>query len=564
MTAPPRLFSTVDVARLLGVKSAELTWWGVASAPGKRYRSFEIQRKDGTARTIDAPVKPLKDIQRRLTDQLTLWYEPPLHVHGFVPQRSPITNAHSHRGREWVLRVDLADFFPSINFGRVRGLFLSYPFDFTKPVATLLAQICCHDGRLPQGAPTSPMVSNFICHSLDRDLANLAWNERCSFSRYADDLCFSTERGYFPPQLAHIDSGRTVAGPAIETAVHHNGFAINPGKSKLMRRTQRQRVTGLVVNEKANVPRDYVRDLRNLLYIWKRYGEADAIESWRRQGGPRNWPPGKSLPEFAQVARGRVQYVGSIKGWTSSVYLGLAKALAEVDGEFVLRHAEPDPMPAGEAIEVRLFTEGKTDPFHMLAAQRHFHRNGEFTDFKLLTEEETSRDGDDGLLKHCEALSITPQPKPCLCLFDRDNDVALKSALDLKDWKDWKNGVVAVALVGSGTERICIETLYDQSAREIEDSAGRRLFLMSEFDRRSGLHESRLFTTPHPKSTKLVPESVYAVEDGRSIGLTKDDFAAAIYNETDDFSAVSFEGFRLTFEAIREAVAVATKGTATD
>jgi len=521
-----KLFTRADVARLLEVETAELTWWAVASPPDKRYRRFEIERRDGTSRTIDAPVWPLKEIQRRLADQLSLWYEPPLHVHGFVPERSPISNARAHRGREWVLRVDLADFFPSINFGRVRGLFMSYPFEFPGSVATLLAQTCCCDGRLPQGAPTSPMISNFICHSLDRDLFRLAWSERCSVSRYADDLCFSTDRGYFPPQLGHIDNGKTVAGPAIVTAVEANGFTINPEKSKLMRRTQRQRITGLVVNKKTNVPRDYVRDLRNLLYIWKQYGESDAIKAWQRRGGPGNWPPGKSLPEFPQVVRGRVQYVGKIKGWTSSTYLGLATTLDEVDASFSLRHQAPDPEPRKQ--KVRLFTEGEADPLHMLAAQQSFHREGEFLDFELIDDDASPKNGDQALLRTCRALAMTPQPTPCLCLFDSDNDQVLPEAVESGGWKDWGNGVVAVALVGPSGGRVCIEMLHDRAARELEDGEGRRLFLMSEFHPESGVHDSGTFTTPHPGGTKLVPKKVYTIAGSRSVAMGKLDFAKAI------------------------------------
>ncbi len=558
-----RLFSHRHVAGLLGVPLRELTWWAFASPPRMRYRRFEIQRRNGGERTIHAPIKPLKDIQRSLASELTRRYEAPHQVHGFVPGRSPLSNALVHKNREWVLRVDLADFFPSINFGRVRGLFMSYPFEFGPPAATLLAQICCFDGSLPQGAPTSPVISNFICHSLDKDLARLAARERCSVSRYADDLCFSSDQAYFPNQLAYVDLDKTIAGQAMEAVVEENGFAINPEKTRLMRRTQRQRVTGLVVNEGANPSRDYVRNLRNILYIWERHGEADATAAWGRKGNPRNWPPGKPAPGFARVIRGRVQHVGSVKGWTNPVYLRLAKTLERVDPEFVLRHEAPPPVPADRR-RVRLFAEGETDVVHMLAAQRRFHREKRFLDLELVTDGESAQNGDQKLLRACTSLAMTPQPVPCVCLFDRDNDTVLKKAIGSGDWKDCGNGVVAVALVDPGAERACVETLYDESVREIEDEDGRRLFLMSEFDERSGLHRSRLFSTPHPDHRRLVPESVFSVEDGRSVGLTKVDFAAAIDAESSGFANVSFDPFAPTFEAIREAVAAAAPVQSSD
>lgn len=556
MTHTDQLVTREDVADLLNVPLPQLTWWVVGLAEGKRYRRFAIQRRGGGERVIHAPIKPLKDVQRRLADKLTEWYRTPSRVHGFVPDRSPLTNAQVHRGREWVLRVDLTDFFPSIHFGRVRGLFMSWPFEFGEPAATLLAQICCFDRSLPQGAPTSPIVSNYICHSLDRDLADLASSARCSVTRYADDLCFSTNQAYFPHHLAYIHQGVTVAGEAVEEVVQSNDFQVNSAKTRLMRRTQRQRVTGLVVNESVNVSRDYARDLRSLLYIWQRYGETDAIEAWRRKGGSRNWPPGKPAPRFAQVVRGRVQHVGSIKGWTNPTYLKLAAVLEEVDDDFVLRHEAPLPKPTRRHT-VRLLTEGKTDVVHMLAAQRSFHRGREFLELELIADGRSPQKGDEKLLGTCHALALTPQPVPCVCLFDRDNEEMLSKAIGAGHWKDWGNGVVAVAIVTEGNERACIETLYDESTRKAEDGEGRRLFLMSEFDKRSGLHDSRLFTAPHPDKKRLVPESVYSVEDGRSVGLTKADFVAAIEAEEGAFATVSFDGFRATFEAILDAITAA-------
>lgn len=565
MPEPPQLHSRASVAELVGVDLNELNWWVVAIRESKRYRRFTIARGDGRRRAIHAPIKPLRDIQRRLADELTSCYEAPSHVHGFAPGRSPITNARAHRGREWVLRVDLHDFFPSINFGRVRGLFMAHPFEYPPPVATLLAQICCFDGSLPQGAPTSPTVSNLICRRLDKQLARLAMRENCQLTRYADDLCFSTESTYFPPRLASLDMHGAIAGPELEAIVAGNGFVINSAKTRLMRRTQRQRVTGLVVNRKTNVPREYVRSLRNVLYVWRRHGEEDAIAAWHRKEPRPNWPPGKSAPEFRQVIRGQVQHVGSVKGWTSSVYLGLASALEEVDDSFVLRHEAAAPNEPAQ--HVRLFTEGKSDVLHMLAAQRYFHGRGEFREFELVVDDRSPQEGDRSLLRICEGLVLTPQQQPCLCLFDRDNEDIVKKATEEADWKDWGNGVVAVVLVGSGSDRLCIEMLHGAEAREAKDKEGRRLFLRSEFNPLSGLHSSRRYFAPYPKNKTLVRELVFPVggedqgPEEDSVALSKIAFAEAVATGAGEFSDIDFEGFRLTFETIQEAVTAAAKGT---
>ncbi len=283
-TNPPSLATREDVASALRLPLRKLTWWVWALNEEKRYTFFEVARRDGAPpRPIHAPIKPLKDIQRRLADILLASYHVPPYVHGFVNDRSPVTNAGIHQRKQWLLRVDLSDFFPSVHFGRVRGMFMAYPFDYAPDVATLLAQICCHKNQLPQGASTSPIVSNYICRAMDRALSRLARSERCHYTRYADDLCFSTDRTFFPQVLGSIEAGVPTAGNRLREVVEENGFSINPAKTRLMRRTQRQRITGLIVNKKVNVSREYVEDLRNLLYIWGRYGEDDAASALKRK-----------------------------------------------------------------------------------------------------------------------------------------------------------------------------------------------------------------------------------------------------------------------------------------
>ena len=222
----PQLLTRSDVAKLLGIPLERLNWW-IWVRRGIKYHHFEIARKNGGSRPIRAPIKPIKDLQRQLAEVLSSSYVAPAHVHGFVPRRSPLSNARPHRRQRWLLRLDIADFFPSINFGRVRGMFMAFPFEYPADVATLLAQLCCHENQLPQGAPTSPIVSNYICRRLDTQLAHLARSERCYYTRYADDLCFSTDRRSFPPSLGRIDGGTSVAGPTVSAVILNNGFMLN-------------------------------------------------------------------------------------------------------------------------------------------------------------------------------------------------------------------------------------------------------------------------------------------------------------------------------------------------
>lgn len=281
----------------------QLTWWVWALREDRRYNEFTLARRaGGDPRHICAPIKPIKDLQRRLVLVLTPCYEAPAHVHGFVPQRSPLSNAAQHQRQEWILRTDLRNFFPTINFGRVRGLFMAYPFEYPPEVATLLAQLCCHRNHLPQGAPTSPIISNFICRKMDTQLAHLARTEHCHYTRYADDLTFSTDRTRFPATLAAIQGGETQLGPGLDRVIVSNGFVVNAEKTRLMRRTQRQRVTGLVVNRQTNVPRSYVSSLRNLLYIWREFGEGAAAAALQRNQRARELAALKATAKFPMVS----------------------------------------------------------------------------------------------------------------------------------------------------------------------------------------------------------------------------------------------------------------------
>ena len=223
MSSVPPLLTRSDVARYLGVDLRLITWWVWALREKRRYYEFSIERRTGgRPRVIRAPIKPIKDLQHSLLPLLDAAYTPRSHVHGFVRGRSPVTNATIHRNQRWILRVDLTDFFPSIHFGRVLGLFRAAPFDYPDAVATLLAQICCHRNELPQGAPTSPVLSNLVCRGLDKQLAAFAKAQHCHYTRYADDICLSSGRRSFPDTVARVVDGTTVLASELRTIITGN------------------------------------------------------------------------------------------------------------------------------------------------------------------------------------------------------------------------------------------------------------------------------------------------------------------------------------------------------
>lgn len=274
------LRTRADVAALLGLTDRALRYRLYGSTIADQYKIFEVKKKSGGARIITAPHGPLKKIQHRLHRILECVYDPKAAVQGFTRNCSIKSNAAEHPKTKWVLNVDISEFFPSINFGRVRGMFMANPYNCTPEVATILARICCVNNQLPQGAPTSPIVSNMVCARLDAHMNRLAASAKCKYTRYADDLTLSTFRTRFPKEIAEnkLVEGepKCVPGPRLIRVIRRNGFRLNVSKVRLSNPSQRQEVTGLIVNEGVNVPREFIREVRAMLPNLRKLGVRNA------------------------------------------------------------------------------------------------------------------------------------------------------------------------------------------------------------------------------------------------------------------------------------------------
>jgi retron-type reverse transcriptase len=266
-----------DVAYILGFKPKALAYVLYAKPAETKYRKFEIPKRLGGKRTISAPDADLKNLQKRLSKLLqdciseinkTRKIQSSL-SHGFRRGHSIVTNALPHRNRRYVLNLDLDNFFGTINFGRVRGFFIkNRNFELRPKVATILAQIACHENALPQGSPCSPVISNLIGHLLDIRLAALAHKTGCTYSRYADDLTFSTNKRTFPAKVGtpEMVPHKWKAGKEIKRIIRETGFTINAAKTRLQYQGSRQEVTGLVVNVRANPRAEYRRLARAMVH----------------------------------------------------------------------------------------------------------------------------------------------------------------------------------------------------------------------------------------------------------------------------------------------------------
>ncbi|MGB0384489.1 MAG: reverse transcriptase family protein [Ardenticatenaceae bacterium] len=239
---------------------------------GQSICTLSIPKRSGGERLILAPKEELKALQRQVLRDLLDKVPPADAAHGFVRERSIVTNALPHIGKQVILNLDLKDFFPSIIYPRVRGLFISLGYSFS--VGSTLALLCTahereafdHNGKryyisvgprhLVQGAPTSPALANLIAYRLDRRLTGLANKHDFTYTRYADDLTFSGDE---------FETARRLLG-LIPRIVEDEGFTINQSKTRLLRASSRQIVTGLVVNDQLSTPRQLRRRLRAILH----------------------------------------------------------------------------------------------------------------------------------------------------------------------------------------------------------------------------------------------------------------------------------------------------------
>jgi RNA-directed DNA polymerase len=228
----------------------------------QEYKYFEIPKKSGGFRKISAPSHSLKLIQRAIADVLTELYRPLPCVHGFVPDRNIVTNASLHTNKKYILNVDIQDFFPNTTYASIIKVLKSAPFSFHDEVAKAIARFACLNGGLPQGSPLSPILTNMYCVTLDNQLSELAKSYKLHYSRYADDLTFSGSKPVFNKRFFS----------ALNKIVRNSGYELKQSKTRIQSKNMRQEVTGLVVNDKINVNRHYIRELRAMIHLsQKRY-----------------------------------------------------------------------------------------------------------------------------------------------------------------------------------------------------------------------------------------------------------------------------------------------------
>jgi len=295
----------VELSRFLKTPFSDLE--RTINSPG--YKHYTIPKKKGGIREIFAPSERLKSIQKRLNYFLQAYYLmiKPEEVHGFVVNPhymgtycNIVGNAKVHIRKKYVLNIDLKDFFPSISGRQVRSLFLSEHFKFPEQIAIALTLLTTFEGKLPVGAPTSPVISNFVCLKLDRDLKSFSSLKTFAYTRYADDLTFSSDLPITGDDILDLIN-----------LIKNNGFEINEKKLRLKASNRKQTVTGLTVNQKVNVDRKLLKRIRAMLHDMTTNGIDTAT---RRHFNLKTEVDVKHRAKFIHQLEGYINFVGQVRG----------------------------------------------------------------------------------------------------------------------------------------------------------------------------------------------------------------------------------------------------------
>jgi RNA-directed DNA polymerase len=345
-----------DIANLLEIDEKSLRYYLFVIRPENMYRSFSISKKNGGSRQINAPLKKWRNIQRKMAYILTLIYKPKVCAYGFIKQKNILGNALQHTKKAEILNIDLKDFFTQFHFGRIAGLLKSKPYSLGEEAAITIAQIACLNGVLPQGAPTSPVLTNMLCAPLDNQLMQFAKKHRLIYTRYADDITFSSYRHNISGNIIFENADNLVLCDSLKTILKKNNLVANEEKITFRTKHERQEVTGVVINKFPNIRREYLKNIRALLHNCQENGIYNEALKYIEKGYCKNKkistlkdnPENQQLVEewYKSVLIGKIRFVKQIKGAQSFTFFSLALAANKAFSETIFDLTYFDQMNA--------------------------------------------------------------------------------------------------------------------------------------------------------------------------------------------------------------------------
>lgn len=532
----------MELADWFGISDKALRYVLYALPISERYKTFRISKRNGGSREIAAPIGRTRFLQEKLAPVLSAALSPHKIAVAYVPGRSLVDGAVPHRRKRWVATIDLENFFPSIHFGRVRGIFMARPFRLNATVATLLAQVCTKDGELPQGAATSPVLSNFACIAFDARLMRFAKEQKLSVSRYADDITFSSNTKDCSSTIV-VSRGVHVASAALSSLVSSVGFRINPSKTRLAVAAERKMVTGLVVNKGINMPRGWRRQTRVMHNLLRKHGDVEGariISGWDLKR------PAKRV-SLERVLEGRFNFVRSLEARYDS---GFSAALGRAYWS-----TSPFLQSALRPIEMNVGVEGVTDKLYLEGALKILQARGMFRRIRPVF---SSKDGDKNLFEWIHEVSRhVSDDVISVALFDCDSsDQAIKRICNAPD-KTVRIGRVGQSVFAAalppprdGVDEYCIEHYFSDGVLSRRTALGRRLYKPDEFDSKTRIHKSERVFHPSSKRPLIVAEDVYSMDDGLSVALSKREFCDLVCGRTYPFEDVDLGIFAPVFELL--------------
>lgn len=295
------------------IKPNILTYFSYVLKQGEGYIDYEITKKSGGKRKISKPKESLKIIQKCLLEILSILYKPHHSAHGFIKEKNVVTNSAVHVGKKYIFNIDIKDFFPSTSFHKIKFLLSLKPFFLNgerEEIGSLIANLCCKEGFLPQGAPTSPIITNIVCRRIDSMFWELARVHKAKYTRYADDITFSSNKNIFDECFFN----------KIKKILSVDKYEINPQKTRLSLWYQRQEVTGVVVNQKQNLAREYIKDIRYWLFSWEKFKAINTQSDFEKR-----YPEKKGFHRynktigFKNYLFGKIQYLKMVRGFDDRI-----------------------------------------------------------------------------------------------------------------------------------------------------------------------------------------------------------------------------------------------------
>lgn len=309
----PFLYDPLQLAAFLCTNRKNL--FDLVNHAEGHYRRLELWKKSGGVRILHVPDDELKVIQRRILRQILMKFSPSEYASAYVRRRTLVQNAAPHAGKRHLLKLDIADFFGSIRFEQIhRSVFHSGYFP--KQIGVMLTKLCCFRGALPQGAPTSPAISNLVMKQFDRNMGRWCASRGIAYTRYCDDMAFSGKRPLYPVY------------EKAKAMLEEMGFTLNEQKTRFVPNAGRQSVTGLTVNEKISVSREYKRRLRQEIYYALKFGAADSILKAEHRDFFCEGKP--DAERYLQHLIGKVQFVLQIEPgnvWFADIKMALQKEI---------------------------------------------------------------------------------------------------------------------------------------------------------------------------------------------------------------------------------------------